>query len=52
MEDTLTRMEQILTPISETYTTATTVGKWFMGFLVFVSLMVGIGMGLKNLFHR
>lgn len=44
-------MEKILTPISETYTTASTVGKWTMGFAVFTSIVVGVVLGIIKIVH-
>lgn len=40
----------LLRPIAETYTTASTLGKWIMAFLVFVSVIIGIILGARNLF--
>lgn len=51
IEETLDRMEKILTPISETYTTASTVGKWTMGFAVFTSIVVGVVLGIIKIVH-
>lgn len=51
IEKTLARMENILTPISETYTTATTMGKWLTGFAVFVSIVIGAILGIIKIIH-
>lgn len=40
---------ELLKPISDTYKTATTIGKWTMGALVFASVTVGLLVGIKNL---
>lgn len=40
---------ELLKPISETYRTATIIGKWIMAGLVFASVVVGLLVGLKNL---
>lgn len=55
-EDRITTLEEgqneileLLRPISETYRTATTIGKWVMGSLLFASVVVGLLVGLKNL---
>lgn len=47
--DTLSRIEEILKPMSETYKTTEKLGKWIMAFVVFVSILIGILVGLKNL---
>lgn len=39
----------LLRPIADTYRTATTLGKWAMGGLVFISVVIGLLVGLKNL---
>lgn len=43
-------IKDILKPLTETYTTAVVLGKWIMGTLVFISVLIGIILGLKNLF--
>jgi hypothetical protein len=40
---------EILKPISETYITASRLGKWGMGLLVFISISIGVILGFKNL---
>jgi hypothetical protein len=41
-----------LKPISETYTTVSTMGKWAMAALVFISVLIGIIAGLKALWGK
>lgn len=39
----------LLGPISETYKTVASLGKWASAILVFISVVVGILLGLKDL---
>ncbi len=39
----------LLRPIAETYTTVTTLGKWGMAVMVFISILIGIVLGARNL---
>lgn len=48
----ITEINVTLKPIAETYRTATIVGKWTMGGAVFISVVIGILLGLKSLIHR
>lgn len=41
---------ELLKPISETYRTVSTLGKWMMALLVFISISIGIVLGFRNLF--
>lgn len=41
---------KLLRPISETYTTVSTIGKWMMALLVFISIMLGILLSIKTIF--
>lgn len=41
----------LLKPISETYSTVSTIGRWGMALLVFISILIGIILGAKNLFR-
>lgn len=43
-------LKKILTPIAETYGSVSKMAKWLMAVLVLVSIIVGILVGLKNLF--
>ncbi len=52
IQETLKRMEETNEPIVRAYQTATTLGKWLMGFAVFASIIIGSVLGLKDLFHR
>ena len=56
-EDRLTALEKgqqdiidLLKPIAETYRTVSTMSKWFMAFAVFVSILIGIVVGWKQIF--
>lgn len=40
---------ELLSPLSETYRTATTLGKWVMAAAVFVSILFGIILSIKAL---
>ena len=48
IRETLDRIDGKLTPIADSYMAATTMGKWIMGFLVFVSIIVGIIAALRG----
>lgn len=48
----IAEIKDILKPISETYKTATTIGSWAKGLLVFVSVMIGVVLGLKDIFKK
>lgn len=63
IRDTLVRIEkdriarhdeimELLKPMSETYKTASTLGKWLMGAAVFISIMLGIILSLKSFIHK
>jgi hypothetical protein len=49
LEEQNERILRLLEPISNTYKTANTVGKWIMGILVFFSVLIGLIVGIKNL---
>ncbi len=58
-DDRITALEKgqeeilaLLKPIAETYTTVSTVGKWGMAIMVFVSILIGIILGAKTLFNK
>lgn len=40
----------LLRPISATYTTVSTMGRWSMAFMVFISILIGLILGFRNLF--
>lgn len=42
----------ILKPIAETYTSASTMGKWLMGLAVFISIVLGILFSIKSIFEK
>mgnify|MGYP001613799762 FL=1 len=50
LEETLRKQDAVLQPISETYRSVSKVGKWAMALIVFLSIVVGTLLGLKNLF--
>lgn len=52
LRDEIREIKEILKPISETYRTATTIGSWMKGLLVFISVMIGVVMGLKDIFKK
>ncbi len=52
MQASLSRIEATLKPISETYTTASLLGKWLVASAVFVSIIVGTILSLKSLLGR
>ena len=48
IREALERIDNKLTPIADSYMAATTMCKWIMGFLVFVSIIVGIIAALRG----
>lgn len=50
--DSLNRIEALLRPIAETYTTASNLMKWLMGVAVFVSIIIGSILGLIKIFNH
>lgn len=48
----IAEIKEILKPISETYRTATTIGSWLKGLLVFISVTIGVIMGLKDILKK
>lgn len=42
-------IELTLKPIAETYHTVSSLGKWSMAIMVFISVVLGILIGIKNL---
>lgn len=50
--ETLKRIEEKLDPISTAYQTTTTLGKWVMASLLFVSIIIGILVEWKNLISK
>jgi len=49
LENQNKRILDILEPIADTYKSAGTIAKWTKAFLVFVSIIVGIIVGIRNL---
>lgn len=52
LEEGQEEMLKLLRPISETYRTVSTLGKWMMAVLVFMSIMIGVLLGFKSLFEQ
>jgi hypothetical protein len=40
----------LLRPIADTYSTASTLGKWAMALLVFISITLGVILSIKSIF--
>lgn len=52
LTQTLLRIEETLKPISATYDTASTLWRWMMGFVVLISIVVGIAVGVTRLLGK
>ena len=52
IREVLESMDKKLDPISETYSTVSTMGKWVIALMVFLSVVVGLIIGLKTLFNK
>lgn len=50
--ESLKRIEELLRPIAETYSTASNLMKWMMGGAVFVSIIIGSILGLLKIFSH
>ena len=50
LEKKVDELANIIKPMAETYAAAVRVGKWSSGILVFISIMIGIALGIKELF--
>jgi hypothetical protein len=48
----LEQIMAILKPISETYQTASMLGKWTMAGMVFISVLLGILLSLRSMFNK
>lgn len=48
----LAKMDEKLTPIADTYLVTRTLGKWTMGILVFISLVVGIVIEARHFLNK
>ena len=48
----IAELKSIVAPIANTYRTASTIGRWGMGFLVFVSVSLGVLLGFKDVLKR
>ena len=42
----------LLKPIAETYTTVSNLAKWLSALLVLISIVIGIILGWKDIFHK
>jgi len=51
-DESIKQLRDLLTPLSETYTTATVLGKWLMGFFVLISIILGIVLSFQKLFNK
>lgn len=49
MKEWQNRVIEMLEPISDTYKSARTIGKWGMSLLILMSIIVGILLGIKQL---
>ena len=49
LSDEIQELKEIVLPIAETYRTASTLGQWMKGLLVFISVVFGVIMGAKNI---
>ena len=45
-------IKEMLEPLLETYKTAVFLGKWLFGFLVFLSVLLGIILSLRQVFKN
>ncbi|KKR09471.1 MAG: hypothetical protein UT43_C0001G0017 [Parcubacteria group bacterium GW2011_GWC1_39_29] len=45
-------IKEMLEPLLETYKTAVFLGKWIFGFLVFLSVLLGIILSLRQVFKN
>lgn len=45
-------LKEIVTPIADTYRTASTIGAWSKAFLVFISVTLGVIVGIRDLIRR
>lgn len=52
IQQTLKSMDEKLKPISETYLTVTTLGKWVTAGMVFISLVIGIIVGWQKIISK
>lgn len=43
-------MLKLLRPISDTYRTVSTLGRWMTALLVFISIMLGVLLSIKTIF--
>lgn len=52
LREEIAEIKEILKPISDTYRTATTIGSWTKGLLVFISVSLGVIMGMRDIFKK
>lgn len=51
LEDAIIEIRDILKPISQTYTSASQIGKWMTATAVFVSIVIGVVLGIIKIVH-
>lgn len=51
-DEVLKSIQDTLKPISDTYTTFTVLGKWVMGLSLFISVIIGIILGILKLSNK
>ena len=49
LDKEIAEIKEMMKPLSETYRVAVVLGKWVMGLLVFISVLIGVILGLKSL---
>lgn len=52
LDDQYREITSLLKPISQTYQTASKLGKWIMALMVFISIMLGVALSLKSLLKK
>ena len=43
------KFKELIKPLCDTYSTSVILGKWIMGLLVFISILIGVILGLRSL---
>lgn len=49
LEDSVGEIRDMLRPIAETYRSVNQLGRWTMAVLIFISVLLGVLVGIKNL---
>lgn len=52
LNEDITEIRAILKPLTETYQTATKMGKWVFALMVFLSILFGIILSFKSIFAK